>query len=61
MFSIKFKSCVNFGTPLLISKINRTNVKDVRIRRGAKIYSEHYLLRVRIRMDSRRKRKMYPL
>ena len=42
---------------VLTSKRNRTDVKDVRIRRGAELYSDHYLLRATIRMKSRRERK----
>ena len=39
-----------------ISKSNRTDVRDVRIRRGAELYSDHCLLRAKIRTKSRRKR-----
>ena len=42
---------------VLLSKRNRTDIKSVRIRRGAELYSDHYLLRARIRMKSRRERK----
>ena len=42
---------------VLISKRNRTDVTDVRIRRGAELYSDHYLLRAKIRMKNRGERK----
>ena len=42
---------------VLISKRNRTGINDVRIRRGAELYGDHYLLRAKIRMKSRRERK----
>ena len=42
---------------VLISKRNRIDVKDVRIRWGAELYSDHYLLRAKIRTKSRRERK----
>ena len=43
---------------VLVSKRNRTVVKDVRIRRGAELYSDHCILRSRIRMKSRKERKI---
>ena len=42
---------------VLISKRNRTDVKNVRIRRGAELYNDHDLLRAKIKMKSRRERK----
>ena len=37
-------------------KGNRTDIENVKIRREAVLYSDHYLLRARIRMKSRRER-----
>ena len=39
---------------VLVNKRNRTDIKNVRIRRGAELYRDHYLLRTKIRMKSTR-------
>jgi len=44
---------------VLKSKINRTDIKDVILRRGTEIHSDHYLPSARIRMNSGRERKAY--
>lgn len=42
---------------LLVNFKKRTDFKDVRVRRGAEMCSDHYLLRARMRKRSRRERK----
>ena len=42
---------------VLISKRNGGVIDEVRKRRGTEVYNEHYLLKTRIKMDSRRKTK----
>ena len=54
---VKSRNESSIITYVLISIRNRTDVKDVRIRRGAELYSEHYLLRAKLRMKSKRERK----
>ena len=37
---------------VLVNKINKTDFKEVTIRRGVETYSDHYLVRAKIRMKS---------